>query len=271
MKRGLSHMHSYWPYHSTRQGVCSLFTIMPQEPPADSTVPVLLTDPQTYFKMLAVWYSNTGGWRHSPTPQRILLCPSGALTCGFLSDSQNLGTFWITHCLLRSPKDSPCTGEKFTHHINLLRKTLVLVLLTCQRKLLKNILYLHQKEAKGNKLPLHPEPKTLTATSPQHGPLHISMGKNNNIHSRPSMAGVNHHKGLTPKLAWESRTRIPQHCEYRGIPTNNCFSWIRSDTIRAVYTLSHTHQWGIITTGRLILWYIHQDVRNVCSWAIWRN
>lgn len=58
-----------------------------------STVPVLLTDPQTYFKMWTVWYSNAGGWRHSPTPQRILLCPSGARTCGSLSDSQNLGTF----------------------------------------------------------------------------------------------------------------------------------------------------------------------------------
>lgn len=114
------------------------------------------------------------------------------------------------------------------------------------------------------KLPLHPKPKSLTAASPQQGPLHISMGKNNNIHSRPSMAGVNHHKGLTPKLAWESSTRIPQHCEYRGIPTNNCKWWICSDTIRAVHTSSHTHQWGIIPTGRLILWCIHQDVRNIC-------
>lgn len=174
MKRTLSHMQLL----SIPQQAGSVLTVHHHAPGATSRYLAQYLSYSPIHKHILkcgqpTRYSNAGDGGQTLTSQRGLLCPSVALKCGSSSDSQNLGTFWVTHYLLGTPKDSPCTGEKLTCHTNLLRKTL-----TCRPTNLpkkkknfwtKNTPYLLQKEAKGITLPLHPEPSTFTGPPPQHG------------------------------------------------------------------------------------------------------
>lgn len=203
--------------------------------------------------MWTVWYSNAGGWRHSPTLNGFFYVPL-VLSCVVP---------YLTHRIWEHSEFSMHRRKIYSSHKSA-KKNSCFSPTGLPKKTCKEYTLSSSERGKGYQASTSPRTQdphshfSPTWTSPyQHG-------ENNNIHSSPSMAGVSHHKGLTPKLAWESRTRISQHREYRGIPTNNCFSQIRSDSIRAVYTLSHTQQWGTIPTGRIILWCVHQDVRNIC-------
>lgn len=194
MKRTLSHMQLL----SIPQQAGSVLTVHHHAPGATSRYLAQYLSYSPIHKHILkcgqpTRYSNAGDGGQTLTSQRGLLCPSVALKCGSSSDSQNLGTFWVTHYLLGTPKDSPCTGEKLTCHTNLLRKTL-----TCRptnlpkkkpsEQRIHPIFFRKRQRASRFHFTQNPAPSQALLPS-MDGSLHISMDTNNNIHDSPSFNG----------------------------------------------------------------------------------
>lgn len=259
MKRTLSHMQLL----SIPQQAGSVLTVHHHAPGATSRYLAQYLSYSPIHKRILkcgqpTRYSNAGDGGQTLTSQRGLLCPSVALKCGSSSDSQNLGTFWVTHYLLGTAKDSPCTGEKLTCHTNLLRKTLTCRPTNLPKKKILNKEYTLSSSERGKGHHASTSPRTQhlhRPSSPAWMDLSTLAWTPTTIYTTAlhSMAGVCHHKELTLKSPWDSRTWIPQLCGYRGIPTTKSFSRIHSMSLRAVHTASPSHQCSTVHTNRLTL------------------